>query len=195
MKVLKKISQYIGMALLIFMFFNLIKIYNYAFVYSEAKSDIAIILGAGTNNGILSPVFKERINHGIYLYQKQRIQKIILTGGRGQHQTVSDSEIAKNYAIELGIPADDLLIEDRSHYTSENLTEAKLIMDSLNFSTALIISDPLHMKRAMALATFTKIKCQPSPTKTSMYRTTVPKLKFLAYETCFYTLGKLTLQY
>ena len=68
-------------------------------------------------------------------------------------------------------------------------------MDSHNFSTALIVSDPLHMKRSMELAISVKIECASSPTKTSMYQTTIPKLKFLAYETFFYTLGKLTLQH
>ncbi len=195
MKTLKKVIKYLSIILLPFTVYNAIRIYNYAFEYSEKKSDIAIVLGAGTNNGILSPVFKERIKHGIYLYENHLIRKIIFTGGKGENQDISDSQLAKNYAIQLGVPSNDILIEEDSHYTYDNLIEAKLIMDSLNYSTALIVSDPLHMKRSMELALSANIESEPSPTKTSMYQTTIPKLKFLVYETFFYTLGKLTLQH
>ena len=180
---------------MLFMIFNSIRIYRYSFEYSEKNSDVAIVLGAGTHDGILSPVFIERIEHGIYLYQNQLIDKLILTGGKGENQEISDSDLAKNYAIEKGIPTKDILIEEYSNYTYENLIEAKGIMDSLNYSSAFIVSDPLHMKRSMELAFQTGIKCEPSPSKTSMYRTIIPKLKFLAYETFFYTLGKLSFQH
>jgi len=191
MKIFKKTIQYIGIALLLFIIFNSIKIYRYSFEYSEKKSDVAIVLGAGTVNEIPSPVFKERINHSIYLYKKNVIKKILFTGGKGENQDISDSQIAKNYAIKNGIPPNDILIEESSLYTYQNLIYAKSIMDSLHFSTALIVSDPLHMKRSMELAISTNIKGESSPTKTSMYRTSLPKFKFLMYETFFYTLGKL----
>ncbi len=192
---MKKLIKYAGFALLLFTIFNAINIWHYSLAHSEKISDVAIVLGAGTNNGVLSPVFKERVNHGIYLYKKGVVKKIILTGGKGENQDISDSDVARNYAIQQGIPLKDLLIEESSEYTYENLTEAKSLMDSLNFSSALIVSDPLHMKRSMELAIATNIECESSPTQTSMYQTTIPKLKFLAYETFFYTLGKLTFQH
>ncbi|WP_052303999.1 YdcF family protein [Cellulophaga algicola] len=65
---------------------NSVRIYNYSFEYNEHKSDVAIVLGAGTNIGKLSPVFKERINHSILLYNKGIVKKIILTGGFGKGQ-------------------------------------------------------------------------------------------------------------
>ncbi len=195
MKTIKKIIKYGAITFLFFIIFNAFKIYNYASEYSEKKSDVAIVLGARTYDGIPSPVFKERINHGIYLYKKKLIKKIIFTGGRGTNQSISESETAQKYAIEHGIPKEDILIEEFSHYTFENLIEAKKIMDSLHFSTALIVSDPFHMKRSMEFANTVPIICSPSPTRSSMYRTTIPKLKSLTYETFFYTLGKLAFKH
>ncbi|MFK8037538.1 MAG: YdcF family protein [Crocinitomicaceae bacterium] len=195
MKTFKKVFRYAGYVILFITIFNSFRIYLYSLEYSECKSDVAIVLGAGTSYGILSPVFKERVNHGIYLYKKKLITKIIFTGGIGKNQDVADSQIAKDYAIRKGVIPSDILIEKHSLYTHENLMEAKLIMDSLRFSTALIVSDPLHMKRSIELAYSAKILCEPSPTKTSMYQTTIPKLKFLMSETFFYTLGKITLRH
>lgn len=167
---------------------NSFRIYNYSFEYSEKKSDVAIVLGAAANEGKLSPVFKERINHGILLYKKGIVNKIIFTGGFGKGQKQSESQTAKNYALANEIPENDILIEEKSKYTTENLEQAKQIMDSLEFTSALLVSDPLHMKRGMKLANYYEIDCRPSPTKTTMYKSTKAKLSQLLYETFFFSL-------
>ncbi|MBC8146398.1 MAG: YdcF family protein [Bacteroidetes bacterium] len=187
----KKFVFLIGLIILSYFTFNAIKIYRYSFEYSETNCDVAIVLGAGSNKGIVSPVFKERINHSVYLYKKGVIRKIIFTGGKGKGQKSTDSEIAKLYAIETGIPIDDILIETKSRYTIENFKESKIIMDSLGLSSALIVSDPLHMKRSINLARNQNIECKPSPTLTTMYKTTIPKFKSLLYETFYYSLGQI----
>jgi len=187
----KKYLYYVAILVLIYFVSNSYKIYNYASVYSEDNCDVAIVLGAGTNEGKLSPVFCERINHSIYLYNKGAVEKIIITGGYGEGQKISDSEVGRNYAMTKGVLSTDVLGEKKSRYTIENLIESKLMMDSLGLKTALLVSDPLHMKRAINLAKNLDIDCKPSPTKTSMYRTKLPKLKSLIYETFYYSLGKI----
>ena len=64
-------------------------------------------------------------------------------------------------------------------------------MDSLDLKSALIVTDPFHMKRAVELARNQQINCKPSPTKTTMYRSFIPKAKSLIYETFFFTLGRI----
>lgn len=195
MKNIKKILIYGGLALVLFFIINSIRIYHYSSKYYEEKSDVAIVLGAATHKDQLSPVFKERINHVIYLFNNQFISEIILTGGYGQGQNLADSEIAKKYIMDAGIPEINIHNETNSHYTYENLIESKRIMDSLNFSTALIVSDPLHMKRSIALAESYDIDCKPSPTQSSMYRSTWTKFKFLMSESFYYTLGKISFRF
>ncbi|WP_165396081.1 YdcF family protein [Flavobacterium sp. J27] len=185
-------TLFVFIIILSYFIFNGFVIYNYSFNYSEKKSDVAIVLGAGTNSGKLSPIFKERINQSLYLYNKKITKKIILTGGFGINQLKADSEIAKEYLLIHGIPNSAIIIEKKSKYTIENIIESKHIMDSLGLNSALIVSDPLHMKRSMKIAEKLNINCQPSPTKTTMYKSFFPKLFSLTYETFYYTLGKLT---
>ncbi|MFT5780463.1 MAG: uncharacterized SAM-binding protein YcdF (DUF218 family) [Crocinitomicaceae bacterium] len=170
---------------------NGIIIYSYSFEYSEEKSDVAIVLGAGTNNGQVSPIFRERINHSIYLFNEKRVQMILLTGGYGDGQSRSDSEIAREYLVNKGVPNEVIIIEKKSRYTVENLKESVHIMDSLGLKSALIVSDPLHMKRSIALAEKFMIDCKPSPTKTTMYRSFLPKAKSLMYETFYYSIDRI----
>ena len=188
MKLKKKIYITLLGVVIGYFILNSIRIYNYSFEYSENKSDVAIVLGAAQKDEKLSPVFKERINHGILLYEKGVVNKIIFTGGVGKGQKQSESQTAKNYALGNGVPESDIFIEEESKYTTENLEQAKQIMDSLGFTNALLVSDPLHMRRAMKIAKYYEIDCKPSPTKTTMYRSTKTKLSQLLYETFFFSI-------
>ncbi len=187
----KRLTALLVILILSYFTINGIKIYRYSFKYSEEKSDVAIVLGAGTSNGKLSPVFKERLNHSIYLYERDIIKMIVLTGGYGKGQKQTDSEIAKKYLLAQNIPEEIILIERKSRYTVENLMESKQIIDSLGLESALIVSDPLHMKRSIELAKEMDIYCRPSPTKTTMYKSFFPKAKSLIYETFYYSLGEI----
>ena len=60
-------------------------------------------------------------------------------------------------------------------------------MDDNRLNTALIVSDPLHMKRAILLANEAGIACYTSPTKTTAYKGREIKLKFLLREVFTYT--------
>ena len=134
----------------------------------------------------MSPVYRERINHGIALYKEGYAGKLIVTGGVGAGNTVSDAAAAKQYALGQGVPPADIYTEDASAITQENLVYAKNIMEAHQLHTALIVSDPLHMKRAMLLARDAGITAYSSPTPTSKYTSLKTQLPFLAREVFYY---------
>ena len=85
-----------------------------------------------------------------------------------------------------GVPTADILMEEQSTITQENLQYAAVAMAAEGLETALIVSDPLHMKRAMLLAKDHGILAYSSPTPSSRYIHLRTKLPFLARETFFY---------
>ena len=161
-------------------------IWNFADTDQTRQADVAIILGAAVEDNTPTPVFRERIHHGIWLYENGYVPYLMFTGGIGDGDSVSEAYIAKEYAISLGVPEDVIFIEELSLITEENLENAKVIMDQQGFQTALIVSDPLHMKRAMVMAEDYCITAYSSPTPTSMYKSMETKLPFLARETVMY---------
>ncbi|MEX1247813.1 MAG: YdcF family protein [Anaerolineales bacterium] len=157
-------------------------IYSYAQLDETMAADAAIVLGAGTRPDRPSPVFRERIDHAIDLYRRGLVQVIILTGGVGPGRQAADSEIARDYAIQEGVPDEAIHIETSSQTTLENLEEAKLVMEDLSYQTALIVSDPLHMYRALAMAQDLGLDARPSPTPTTRINSALSNLIFLARE-------------
>lgn len=163
-----------------------VSIWRYAQVDETRRADVAIVLGAGIQGDTVSPVFRERINHGIWLYENGYVDYLLLTGGVGDGNNRSDASVARDYAISQGMSPAIILIEETSTITEENLENARKIMEANGLSTALLVSDPLHMKRAMLVAEDYGVTAYSSPTPTTMYQSMGTKLPFLAREVFFY---------
>lgn len=150
------------------------------------QADVAIVLGAAVWEGRVSPVYAARLDHAVALYRADYVKALVVTGGVGEGSDTPDAWAAQEYAVAQGVPVEDVFVEDTSTITQENLANAKSIMDTRGYDTALIVSDPLHMRRAMLLARDVGLTAYSSPTTSSRYVTWQTKLPFLARETFFY---------
>lgn len=174
------------LAILIGLIATAVSILSYGEKDEKQVADVAIVLGAALDYNTVSPVYRERINHAITLYNEGYVKNIILTGGVGEGNIYSDAFIAMEYARSKGLPEKAILLEEKSTVTEENISFSKEIMNSNSLETAIIVSDPLHMKRAMLMAEDYGLKAFASPTPTTMYKTNQTKYPFLARETILY---------
>lgn len=174
------------LCIVIYLMLTTICIYTYSKKEETCHAEVAIILGAGVTEDSVSPVYRERINHGIWLYKNDYVNAIIVTGGVGDGQTESDAAVARRYAIQQGVPENAIYAEEQSTITQENIANSAEIMRDRSLHKALIVSDPLHMRRAMLMASDYGIEAYSSPTPTSMYRSMKTKIPFLCREEFFY---------
>lgn len=152
-----------------------------------AKADAIIVLGAAAYDAAPSPVFKARIEHGLDLYRRGYAGKLVFTGGYGGiGARFAESQVARRYAIKAGVPADAILIESTSQTTFQNLFEARRLMQEHSLQRAIVVSDPLHMARALRLARGLGIDALGSPTPTTRFRSLRTRLEFLAREVYFF---------
>ena len=143
-----------------------IDVYLYSQRTAAEPADAAIVLGAAVWREQPSPVFRERINHAIDLYHSGQIRMIIFTGGVGERDDTAESEVARQYALARGVPAEAILIETHSTSTYQNLAYAREIAAENDLKTFLVVSTPYHMRRAIALAHDLDMDAHPSPTRT-----------------------------
>ena len=182
----KRIYKSLPLFVLLWFVYNAADIRYYSKHFFENKSDVAIVLGAGTASGKLSHVYEQRVLHAIDLLKREKVKKILFTGGYGEGQKMSDSRAAANYAMLKGVQERQILMEEKSTITFHNIEEAKKVMEINDLKTALVISDPYHMKRSMKMCEKVGIKALPSPTPTTMYRSRKTKFNFLLQETFNY---------
>ncbi|MDZ8034459.1 MAG: YdcF family protein [Nostoc sp. DedQUE08] len=161
-------------------------IYLYGRSNNNIKADAAIVLGAAVWKEEPSPVFRERINHAINLYKNGFVKTIIFTGGVGESNEPAEAIVGKNYAIAHQVKAADILIETQSRTTHQNLKNALEVANAHQLTKFLIVSDPLHMKRAVLMARGLGMDAHSSPTPTTRYRSFRSQMEFLSRETYFY---------
>lgn len=161
-------------------------------IYAERSdsrpADAAIVLGAAVIDGQPSPVFEERLRHAALLYRAGAVPRLVLTGGIGGGDAISEAEAGRNWLLAQGVPSAAILIETSSRTTEENLGNARAALGSTPVGRVLIVSDPLHERRAVTIARDLGLDAYPSPTPTSRYTSWGSRTRFLLREGYFYAL-------
>lgn len=150
-------------------------------------ADAIVVLGAAAYDALPSPVFEARIEHGLDLYRDGHAKTLLFTGGYGGASArFSESQVARRYALRHDIPEDAILIESRSRTTVENLIEARSLMQEHGLHRILIVSDPLHMARALRISRKLGIDAIGSPTPSTRFRSWRTQSEFLLREVYFF---------
>ncbi len=183
---LRKAALVAFAAPLVWLLFLATRIVLYAGESDPHPADAAIVLGAAVRGGLPTPVFAQRIRHAVELYRTRRVPVLVLTGGVGANDTLAESEAARLFCLANGVAERDILIETQSRSTYGNLWHARRLLTQHRLHRVLVVSDPLHMRRAVTMARDLGIDALPSPTPTSRYVGMRSRGVFLVREVYFY---------
>ena len=138
--------------------------------------DFVIILGSRINkDGTLTPLLKGRVDKAIEFGNKQyeiSKKKIIYipSGGKGRDETISEAEAIKKYLLENGIKEKQIIIENKSTSTIENMKYSKEKIDKLNENAKISFSTTnYHVFRSGVIANDQGIDCEGMGSKTKWY--------------------------
>ncbi|HXC17366.1 MAG TPA: YdcF family protein [Holophagaceae bacterium] len=119
---------------------------------APAPADGILVLGRKLQADQPSPVFVARLAHAESLWRAGLAPRLIVAGGLTGRASISEAEAGRAWLIEHGLPMEAVLIEDQSQHTLENLFLARETLRAKGWKTLLLVSDPLHLARATALA-------------------------------------------
>lgn len=162
------------------------QIVSYGNLSISSRADAALVLGAAAWGKKPSPVYRERIKEAVTLYQSGRVRYLVFTGGTPESDYPAEGEVGRQFAIEHGVPAAAILVETTSRTTWQNLANAQTLFAPVGIQTVLLVSDPLHMRRAMAMASSLGLQATPAPTSSSRFQSFVSRGEFLWRETWLY---------
>ncbi len=129
--------------------------------------DAIVVMGAAQYDGRPSPVFAARLDHAIELFHAGIASRLIVTGGKREGDRTTEAASAREYAISHDVPADAIVLEDRSRTTLQSIRGVSTLMDDASYVSAVFVSDPSHMLRVLRMATDEGIEAYGSPTRTS----------------------------
>lgn len=118
------------------------------------EADYAIVLGAAVVGETPSRVLADRLESAITYAKSYPDAKIIVSGGQGVGETVSEAEAMRLYLESRGISPERIIVEDRSGNTRENISFSKQLIDGRESDpyTVAIITNEFHLYRAKWIA-------------------------------------------
>ena len=138
--------------------------------------DFIIILGSKIrSDGTLTPLLKGRVDKAIEFANKQyeKTKKKIIyipSGGKGNDEVIAEAEAIKNYLLEKGIKEKQIIIEDKSTSTIENMKFSKDKIDKVKKEAKISFSTTnYHVFRSGVIANEQGIDCEGMGSKTKWY--------------------------
>lgn len=133
------------------------------------QGDVIILLGGGIYDGspdisgigVPSDGMMGRIVTAVRLQKKLNLP-VIVSGGRVyKHINSAEAVIGKRFLIDLGVPPNKVIIEDKSRDTFENALYSREILERHNYKRPIIVTSAFHMRRAVI--SFEKVGIDVTP--------------------------------
>ena len=138
------------------------------------EADVIVALGARVNqNGTPGSDLTSRTYHAVDLWKAGIAPYIACTGGV-RDEPLSAAAVCKRFAVDLGVPAERVFVADGSSNTMEDAQVTAELMAQKDWHSAVLVSHPLHLFRALWLFQRAGIDAVTSPTSTETHRIFLP---------------------
>jgi len=116
-------------------------------------SDCLIVLGAKVRaDGSLSNSLRWRCEAALEAWENGLAENIIVCGGQGPDEPMTEAEAMRRWLKEHGVPEDRIFAEETSTDTRENFVNAAKIMRERGWTTAAVVTSDYHVERSLWLA-------------------------------------------
>ncbi|MGM1061326.1 YdcF family protein [Saccharothrix sp. Mg75] len=158
--------------------FLFVSLLLYSVVYGglgrRSGYDAVVVLGAGLIGDRVPPLLASRLDRAIRVYEREtrsgRTPLVVVSGGQGPGEDVSEAAAMRDYLLRRGVPDDRVLLEDRSTTTEQNLAySAKVLADHGWHGRAVGVTNNFHVFRAAVTARRLRLRMQIIGAPTAAY--------------------------
>ena len=130
-------------------------------------ADAIVVLGAAQYNGRPSPVLKARLDHAATLFREGLAPVVVVTGGIGTGDRVSEATVGHRYLRGQAIPDSAIVVRPEGRTTDESMRSVGEWMRERDLARALLVSDAFHMARLRLEARRAALQAFTSPAPAS----------------------------
>lgn len=110
---------------------------------------IAIVFGARVySSGRLSPMLRDRVEAGVELYKRGKVDTLLLTGHREEGSPYDEPAAMRRYALSLGMPDEALILDPLGLRTYDSCYRAREVFE---IKSAVLVTQAFHLDRALML--------------------------------------------
>lgn len=116
---------------------------------SFESADCIMVLGCQVkDDGRLSHMLEDRLKRGVALYKAGAAPKLLMSGDHGR-TNYNEVQAMKQYAIDQGVPAEDIFMDHAGFSTYESVYRAR---DIFQVERIIIVTQEYHLYRALHIA-------------------------------------------
>jgi len=131
------------------------------------NADCVLVLGCLVkSNGMPSDMLADRLKTGVSLYNTGAAPKLLMSGDHGRIE-YNEVGTMKQYAVDLGIPSEDVFMDHAGFSTYDSLYRAKEIF---GVDKVIIVTQKYHLHRALHIAESLGIEAYGVPADLHIYR-------------------------
>ena len=148
----------------------------YGHHYDLEKPDYLVVLGAGLRGSELSTALLNRLETAVKYNEQYPEVKIVVSGGQGQGEYISEALAMKKYLVAHNIEEDQIIMEDQSTNTYENFLFTKEKLKELTGKDdykITVVTNNFHMYRARYLGEQVGFQCLGYPAPAHISSTVV----------------------
>lgn len=147
----------------------------------RGKSDVIMVLMGEVNHDFtdIGAQTIRRLNYAHQLMLAGKADYILCVGGLRVARNFSGARVMKDYLVRKGIDADKVFVEPKSYDTKTNMRFASEILRGQNWTSAIIVSSPLHINRIRKIQELDFLKGIDIQFASFMYSQAVPKMSIL----------------
>lgn len=142
LKILKKISIWIAIIICLIIALPLFVGWYLSPQDILKKVDIIVVVSGGDNIA--------RIEKGVQLY-KEAWAPVLMYSGAAAEGDVSNAEAMRNISVKMGVPKEDIIIEEKSKTTLENADFSSKILKEKDIKSLILVTSPYHQRRTYEL--------------------------------------------
>jgi uncharacterized SAM-binding protein YcdF (DUF218 family) len=131
------------------------------------EASAIVVLGAAQYNGKPSPVLRARLDHALSLYREGLAPTMVVTGGIGEGDRVSEATVGRRYLVTHGVPDSAVVVRPEGRSTLSSMRSVGEWAREHHADRVLLVSDPFHMLRLRLEAGRVGLRCYTSPTASS----------------------------
>ena len=129
-------------------------------------TDTSIVLGAAQFWGKPSPVLEARLSHAEALFNEQVNPHITTVGGKKSGDKTTEAQAGKVWLTHQGIAKSNITAVPVGHDTLTSLQAVAKVMQAKGWTSATIVTDPVHEARSLSMARALGIDAHGAPTET-----------------------------
>jgi uncharacterized SAM-binding protein YcdF (DUF218 family) len=161
-----KLIGLLVLAIIVYFGVTLVQVWLTSRHYDPRPAQAIVVMGAAQYDGVPSPDLRARLDEALLLYHQGYAHLVAVTGSKEKGDQFTEAEAGARYLQDEGVSPTDI-VEAGGDDSWQNLSDVAPLLKARGVTTVLMVTDPFHEDRSMAIATDVGFTPYPTPTQTS----------------------------